>query len=128
MRTVDCRCAALRADGSLYPLEKHPFIPRDADQARDIFEIQVAGLRQRLQTIHAKPVVGLSGGLDSALAVLVAHAAVDDPKDVHALVMPGFGTTERTYNNALQLANALGATVKVVDIIPAVRQHFAHLH
>ena len=127
MRTVDCRCASLRADGSLYPLEKHPFIPKDASQARDIFEIQVAGLRQRLQTIHSKPVVGLSGGLDSALAFLVAHAAVEDHADVHALIMPGFGTTDRTHNNALQLANALGATVKVVDIRPAVRQHFADI-
>ena len=127
MRTVDCRCAALRADGSLYPLEKHPFIPKDDAQAQDIFQIQVSGLRQRLQTIHAKPVVGLSGGLDSALAILVAYAAVDDPKDVHAIIMPGFGTSDRTYNNAVQLANALGSTVKVVDIAPAVRQHFADI-
>lgn len=127
MRTIDCRCAALRSDGSLYPLEKCPFIPKEDSQAQDIFEIQVAGLRQRLQVINAKPVVGLSGGLDSALAMLVAHAAVDDPKDVHAVIMPGFGTTDRTYNNALKLANALGATVKIVDICPAVRQHFADI-
>ena len=127
MRTVDCRCASLRSDGSHYPLERHPFLPKEDAQAEDIFAIQVAGLRQRLQTIHAKPVVGLSGGLDSALAMLVAHCAVDDPKDVHAVIMPGFGTTDRTYNNALQLANALGATVKVVDIRPAVRQHFADI-
>lgn len=127
MRTIDCRCAALRSDGTLYPLEKHPFIPKDAAQAQDIFEIQVAGLRQRLQVIRSKPVVGLSGGLDSALAILVAYAAVDDPKDVHAVIMPGFGTTDRTYNNALKLAHALGATVKIVDIIPSVRQHFADI-
>ena len=127
MRTVDCHCANLRSDGTRYPLEKYPFIPKEDSQAQDIFEIQTAGLRQRLRVINAKPVVGLSGGLDSALAMLVAHAAVDDPKDVHAVIMPGFGTTDRTYNNALKLANALGATVKVVDIRPAVRQHFADI-
>ena len=127
MRTVDCHCANLRSDGTRYPLEKYPFIPKEDSQAQDIFEIQTAGLRQRLRVINAKPVVGLSGGLDSALAMLVAHAAVDDPKDVHAVIMPGFGTTDRTYNNALKLANALGATVKVVDICPAVRQHFADI-
>jgi NAD+ synthase (glutamine-hydrolysing) len=127
MRTVDCHCANLRSDGTRYPLEKYPFIPKEDSQAQDIFEIQTAGLRQRLRVINAKPVVGLSGGLDSALAMLVAHAAVDDPKDVHAVIMPGFGTTDRTYNNALKLANALGATVKVVDIRSAVRQHFADI-
>ena len=127
MRTIDCRCSALRSDGTLYPLEKHPFIPKDASQAQDIFEIQAAGLRQRLHVIKAKPVVGLSGGLDSALALLVAHAAVENPADVHAVIMPGFGTTERTHNNALKLAQALGATIKVVDIRPAVRQHFADI-
>ena len=127
MRTIDCRCGALRSDGRLYPLEKHPFIPKDASQVQDIFEIQVAGLRQRLQVVKGKPVVGLSGGLDSALAMLVAHASVQNPADVHAVIMPGFGTTERTYHNALRLANALGATVKVVDIRPAVRQHFADI-
>ena len=127
MRTVDCHCAPLRADGVQYPLEKYPFIPKDPAQARDVFEIQVAGLRRRLQVIGANPVVGLSGGLDSALAIMVARAAADDPKNVHAVIMPGFGTSERTYQNALNLARALGVTVKVVDIIPAVRQHFADL-
>ena len=124
MRAIDCRCGKLRSDGALYPLEKYPFIPKEKSQAQDIFEIQTVGLRQRLQAIKAKPVLGLSGGLDSALAMLVAHAAVDDPKDVHAVIMPGFGTTDRTYQNALKLAHALGATVKVVDICQSVRQHF----
>ena len=127
MRAVDCRCGALRGDGSRYPLEKFPFIPKDDAQASDIFDIQVAGLKHRLQILGTKPVVGLSGGLDSALAVLVAAASVENPADVHAVIMPGFGTTERTHNNALKLANALGATVKVVDIRPAVKQHFADI-
>ena len=71
-----------------------------------------------------KAVVLLSGGLDSALAILVAVAAAEKPSDVHAVIMPGFGTTDRTRNNAHKLAQALGATIKEVDICPAVRQHF----
>ena len=127
MRTVDCRCKSLRSDGNCYPLEKYPFVPKDASEAKDIFAIQTAGLKQRLKVVGAKPVVGLSGGLDSALAFLVAAAAVENSADVQAVIMPGFGTTERTHNNALKLANALGATVKVVDIRPAVSLHFADI-
>ena len=127
MRTVDCHCGSLRSQGVDYPLDKYPFLPKDPEEAANIFEIQVAGLRQRLQTIHAVPVVGLSGGLDSALAVLVAAAAVEKREDLHAVIMPGFGTTGRTHNNALKLAQALGATVKVVDICASVRQHFADI-
>ena len=127
MRTVDCHCGSLRSQGVDYPLDKYPFLPKDPEEAANIFEIQVAGLRQRLQTIHAVPVVGLSGGLDSALAVLVAAAAVEKKEDLHAVIMPGFGTTGRTHNNALKLAQALGATVKVVDICASVRQHFADI-
>ena len=127
MRTIDCRCGALRSDGSLYPLEKHPFLPKDPKEYENVFQIQTAGLRQRLQLIHAVPVVGLSGGLDSALALLVAVAAVEDPKQVHALIMPGFGTTERTRKNAHALANALGVTVKEVDICEAVRIHYNNI-
>ena len=127
MRTIDCGSAALRSDGSCYPLEKYPFLPKDPAECGHIFQIQVAGLRQRLRTIHAKSVVGLSGGLDSALALLVAVAAAEKPEDVHAVIMPGFGTTERTYTNAYQLAKVLGTTIKEVDIRPAVRVHFADL-
>ena len=127
MRTIDCGCGALRSDGSRYPLDKYPFLPKEATDCEDIFQIQVAGLRQRLRTINAKPVVGLSGGLDSALAVLVAAAAAERPEDVHAVIMPGFGTTERTNNNAHKLAEALGATIMVADICEAVRIHFANI-
>ena len=124
MRTIDCCCGALRGDGTLYPTGKYPFLPTDPREYDHVFAIQAAGLRQRLRTIHAVPVVGLSGGLDSALAVLVAVAAAEKPSDVHAVIMPGFGTTDRTRNNAHKLARALGATIKEVDISPAVRQHF----
>ena len=127
MRTIDCGCSALRSDGSLYLLDKYPFLPKQAAECEDIFQIQVAGLRQRLRTINAKPVVGLSGGLDSALAVLVAAAAAERPEDVHALIMPGFGTTERTNHNAHKLAETLGATIMEADICEAVRVHFADI-
>lgn len=127
MRTVDCRCGSLRSDGDLYPLEKYPFVPKNPADAQDIFAIQVAGLKQRLKVIDAKPVVGLSGGLDSALAFLVAAAAVENPSDVHAVIATGFDTTDRARNHALNLANALGATVREVDIRVAVRQHFADI-
>ena len=127
MRTIDCGCGPLMSDGTLYPLEKYPFLPKDPKEYGNVFQIQVAGLKRRLEVVNAVPVVGLSGGLDSALALLVAVAAVDDPKKVHCVIMPGFGTTERTHHNALRLANALGTTVKVADIIPAVRQHFADI-
>ncbi len=127
MRTIDCRCDALRSDGSQYPLEKLPFLPKRREECEDIFQIQVAGLRQRLRTIGAKSVVGLSGGLDSALALLVAVAAAEQPEDVHAVIMPGFGTTRRTYDNAHKLAKALGTTVWEADIREAVRAHFKNI-
>lgn len=127
MRTIDCRCEALRSDGSLYPLEKYPFLPKDPKEYDNVFQIQVAGLRQRLRVVNAVPVVGLSGGLDSALALLVAVAAAEKPSDVHAVIMPGFGTTDRTRSNAHKLAAALGATVKEVDIREAVRIHYNNI-
>ena len=127
MRTIDCCCDSLRGDGMHYPLKKYPFLPVDNREYENVFAIQAAGLRQRLRTIHSVPVVGLSGGLDSALAILVAVAAAEKPSDVHAVIMPGFGSTDRTQNNARKLAEALGATVKEVDICAAVRQHFADI-
>ena len=127
MRTIDCGSKQLRSNGELYPLEKYPFLPKDPQEYDHVFQIQVAGLRQRLQFIKAVPVVGLSGGIDSALAVLVAAAAAEKTSDVHAIIMPGFGSTQRTQNNARRLAEALGVTVKEVDIREAVRQHFANI-
>ena len=124
MRTIDCCCGALRSDGQLYPLEKYPFLPKDPGECGNVFQIQVAGLKRRMEVVNAVPVVGVSGGLDSALALLVAAAAVEKPEDLHAVIMPGFGTTERTHHNARRLAEALGATVCEVDIREAVRVHF----
>ncbi len=135
MRTIDCQCAPLRSDGSLYPLEKHPFVPADkqnrVERCMSIFNIQVGGLKQRLEMLNAKPVIGISGGLDSTLALLVALEASRQlgrpAADVHCLIMPGFGTSQRTLRNARALCEALGVTTREVDIRASVRQHFADI-
>ncbi len=132
MRTIDCRCGSLRSDGALYPRQKHPFVPGDAadrvERCESIFNIQVGGLKRRLELLNAKPVLGISGGLDSTLALLVAVAANEKlgrpASCVHALIMPGFGTTERTFKNARALCQILGVTVKEVDIREAVKLHY----
>ena len=110
-----------------------PFIPANADnmakRCQDIFYIQVTGLAKRL--IHTKAsalVVGISGGLDSTLALLVCVRACDfihlDRKHVIGITMPGFGTTDRTYQNALSLMKALGVTVREISIKESCLQHF----
>lgn len=110
-----------------------PFLPSDihkrAQVTDDIFNIQVAGLVKRLESINAKKVViGLSGGLDSTLAFLVAIKSFDLLKlpraNVHTLTMPGFGTTTGTKSNAHELANAAGTTIEEISIVPGVTQHF----
>lgn len=114
-----------------------PFLPGDiqkrAQVTDDIFNIQVAGLAKRLESINAKKVViGLSGGLDSTLAFLVAIKAFDLLKlpreNVHTVTMPGFGTTSGTKNNAHELANAAGTTIEEISIVPGVTQHFKDIN
>ena len=110
-----------------------PFVPegkedRDA-RCREILLIASLGLKQRLEHTGAKTaVVGLSGGLDSTLAVLITGLAMkmlDRPMtDIVAVTMPCFGTTDRTKNNAVILAERMGATLKAVDISASVRSHF----
>ncbi len=135
MRTINCKCDHLRSDGSLYPCDKLPFVPAGKDdrveRCMSIFNIQVAGLKQRMKTVNASAVIGVSGGLDSTLALLVAVEAnrqLGRPAtDVHAVIMPGFGTSERTYNNAHMLTKMLGVSVKEINIEPAVEQHFSDI-
>ncbi len=120
------------SDGSLYPLEKLPFVPsgrQDRQQrCRDIFEMQVAGLKKRLEVTGGKAVIGVSGGLDSTLALLVATQAMAQlgrPKThVVGITMPCFGTTDRTYHNSLELMKTLGITSLTIPIAAAVKQHF----
>ena len=110
-----------------------PFVPSDThkknQRCEEIITLQAMGLRKRLKHTGCKTaVIGLSGGLDSTLALLVTVKAYDllgmDHKDIIAVTMPGFGTTDRTYQNALELARCLGATLKEISIVDAVRQHF----
>ncbi len=135
MRTIDCQCSPLRSDGSLYPVQKHPFVPVEAAdrvaRCESIFNIQVAGLKRRLELLNSKPVLGVSGGLDSTLALLVAVEAMRQlgrpAQDVHAVLMPGLGTSQRTLRNSQLLCQALGVSTAVIDIRKAVAQHFADI-
>lgn len=112
----------------------HPFVPQgdpaELDRrAREITSIQVQGLATRLGHINAKTaVVGISGGLDSTLALLITVLAFDklgwDRKRILGVTMPGFGTTKRTHSNASDLMDELGITSMEVSIVPAVTQHF----
>lgn len=113
-------------------VDAHPFIPKAADMAEsceEIFNIQVAGLVKRLVHTHCQNVVvGISGGLDSTLALLVCVKTFDklgyDRKGIVGVTMPGFGTTDRTYNNALTLMQSLGITIREISIRASVTQHF----
>ena len=115
-----------------YP-PKNPFVPADADElsarAESILQIQSYGLAKRMRHAWAKTaVIGISGGLDSTLAILVAVRAMkllDRPlTDVVAVTMPCFGTTARTKSNAVKLCELLGVTLREVDITKSVLQHF----
>ena len=106
-----------------------PFIPAEQSDFATILRIQSEGLRARIKAAHADTlVIGISGGLDSTLALLVAADAVkslDMPADkIHAITMPGFGTTSRTKNNATVLCEQLGVTFKEIPIGKSVALHF----
>ena len=115
------------------PVEAHPFIPSGGqlldERCEEIFSIQVAGLAKRLVHTGCRTVVvGISGGLDSTLALLVCVKAFDKlglpRKGVVGITMPGFGTTDRTYGNALSLMGSLQVTCKEISIKDACIQHF----
>jgi len=134
-RTIQCGSEALRADGTKYLLRKSPFVPENMqvrrEQCREVFNLQVTGLAQRLSTIRANAVVGISGGLDSTLALLVAVEAtrrLGRPlTDVYGVTMPCFGTSNRTYRNALLLMERLGISSREIPIKNAVKQHFSDI-
>ena len=115
--------------------DPHPFMPQGAsadERCEEIFSIQVAGLAQRLVHTQAKSaVVGISGGLDSTLALLVCVRTFDKlgwaRKGIIGVTMPGFGTTDRTHDNAVSLMTSLGVTVREVGIGQACLQHFADI-
>ncbi len=124
------------SDGSLYKaLSRTPFVPYDEkkryERCMGIFDMQVSALKKRLKATGCKAVVGVSGGLDSTLALLVAVEAtkrLNRPlSDVHGITMPCFGTTNRTYNNSIDLMKSLGVTLKEINIKNAVNTHFADI-
>ena len=117
-------------------IPQSPFMPED-EAARtkcceETFMIQSYGLKKRLEHTNSKTaVVGISGGLDSTLALLVTAKAFDllgkDRKEIIAITMPGFGTTDRTYDNAVSMIKSLGATFKEISIKAAVNIHFCDI-
>lgn len=113
--------------------QKNPFVPEDEEERRrrceEILTIQAMGLKKRLEHTHASSaVIGISGGLDSTLALLVIAKAFDelglDRKRIISVTMPCFGTTDRTYNNACLMTEKLGATLREIPIGESVLQHF----
>ena len=115
---------------------KHPFVPAEQsnlnDRCKEILTMQSVGLATRIKHIGCKNVViGLSGGLDSTLALIVAIHAFDrlglNRNGIHAITMPAFGTTDRTYNNACLLAKLYGTTLEEIDIKESVKVHFENI-
>ncbi|MCH5328062.1 MAG: NAD(+) synthase [Coprobacter sp.] len=111
----------------------HPFVPTDerilSERCEEIFNIQTSGLAKRiLHTGAPAAVIGISGGLDSTLALLVCVKTFDklglSRKNIHGITMPGFGTTDRTYHNALNLMQELGISIREISIKEACIQHF----
>lgn len=129
---VDMNTVSPRDFELLRNINPHPFIPKDDNMnasCDEIFSIQVAGLAKRLVHTCGKSVVlGISGGLDSTLALLVCVRTFDklglSRKGIFGVTMPGFGTTDRTYHNAISLMESLGVTVREISIADAVKQHF----
>lgn len=117
------------------PVEPLPFVPGDpqkqAQRCEEILNIQAAGLARRLRHTGSRPVIGLSGGLDSTLALLVAVRACDrlgrPHSDILTVTMPCYGTTGRTLGNARTLAAACGAVLREINIAQAVTQHLADI-
>ena len=113
-------------------VDPHPFVPADdekrKERCKEIFAIQASGLAKRIEHVGSKGVVvGISGGLDSTLALLVCVEAMKmlgrDNSDILGITMPGFGTTDRTHDNAIELMKALGVTTKEISIRDACIQH-----
>ena len=132
LRTVETALLAAREFKLTRHIEPHPFVPEGIDRdarCAEVVDIQSDGLAQRLRHTGCKTaVIGISGGLDSTLALLVAVRTFDrlglDRRGIVGVTMPGFGTTDRTYNNAVDLMHALGITTEEINISRSVLQHF----
>ena len=131
-RFINIPGSRIDCDGSLAKIEKSPFLTgSDSEKneyCREIFKMQVMSLKKRLKITGSKPVIGVSGGLDSTLALLVCAQAVNDlglsRTDVHGLTMPCFGTSSRTNDNSHKLMRALGITAIEINIKEACLLHF----
>lgn len=130
-KNVVCEKPLLVKNDILAKVAMTPFVPSKNKRERclSIFAMQVAALQRRIETTKCKCiVVGVSGGLDSTLALLVSAKAVKNlgmsAKTVVGITMPGFGTTDRTKNNSLELMNILGCDSREISIVDSVRQHF----
>ena len=131
-RLVTCRQIQPREFELTRTFDKHPFIPKKEEMqetCEEILNIQVGGLAKRLYHIGAeKVVIGISGGLDSTLALLVTVKTFDklglNRNGIIGITMPGYGTTDRTHNNAIDLMKELGVTIREISIAKAVKQHF----
>jgi NAD+ synthase (glutamine-hydrolysing) len=131
-RTIQVAHTPFRASNLLRRVNPHPFVPSVEgmeERCNEIFSIQVGGLATRLfHTGIKKVVLGISGGLDSTLALLVCIKTFDklnlSRKNIIGITMPGFGTTGRTYNNAVKMMRSLGITDVEIDITAACKQHF----
>ena len=129
---ITCKPVMSRDFELVRPVDPHPFIPAEGkmqETCEEILNIQVAGLAKRLYHINgSKAVIGISGGLDSTLALLVTVKAFDklglDRRGIIGITMPGFGTTDRTHDNAVKLMKLLGVTAREISIAKAVTQHF----
>ncbi len=135
-RTVKLAPLPAECDLRFARLQKRPFLPppaRAAERCEDILNIQATGLAKRMEHTRAKClVIGVSGGLDSSLALLVCARACErlgrKPDMIRAVTMPGFGTTDRTHENAARLAELVGATLSEADIRELCRKQFELLH
>ena len=135
VREVKAEKSQLNSKGEDYAVRKLAFVPEDENKIKarcnQVFEIQVEGLKKRLEITGCKAVIGVSGGLDSTLALLVCVEAMrrlgKSTADVIGVTMPSFGTTDRTYNNALELMQKLGITTREINIKAACEQHCADI-
>jgi NAD+ synthase (glutamine-hydrolysing) len=132
-RTISLNCPASVSKPLLRSVSSHPFIPSEIterkNKCKEIINIQALGLAKRLKHIDTKKVViGASGGLDSTLALLVCMETFKimslSNKGIHAISMPGFGTSSQTKNNVEKLSGAFNTTFKTVSITESVKQHF----
>lgn len=130
---IECTFTACDAPSVMRYVNPHPFVPADEERRKErceeIFNIQTMALGSRVAHIGSPSmVVGISGGLDSTLALLVCINVCDrfniSRKNIHAVTMPGFGTTDRTYDNAVSLIRSLGATFHEISIKNATESHF----